>query len=142
MMLMLFVFFFSSIRRHTRCALVTGVQTCALPISGLGRLAGLRPFGVTAAEAGLTVSRTGFTGDLGRELWMPQDEALGVWHRAAAAGRDVGLRPLGCAARDLARLDAGCIVSGRTVERTPPRRRQPPGGQTPTGRDDGGHKKC
>src|SRR3546814_15806226 len=28
----LFVFFFSSIRRHTRCALVTGVQTCALPI--------------------------------------------------------------------------------------------------------------
>src|SRR3546814_2335962 len=30
-----FVFFFSSRRRHTRCALVTGVQTCALPISGL-----------------------------------------------------------------------------------------------------------
>src|SRR3546814_5530745 len=29
------VFFFSSRRRHTRCALVTGVQTCALPISGL-----------------------------------------------------------------------------------------------------------
>src|SRR3546814_1977204 len=29
----LFVFFFSSRRRHTRCALVTGVQTCALPIS-------------------------------------------------------------------------------------------------------------
>src|SRR3546814_2149191 len=28
----MFVFFFSSIRRHTRCALVTGVQTCALPI--------------------------------------------------------------------------------------------------------------
>src|SRR3546814_8337897 len=31
---MCFVFFFSSRRRHTRCALVTGVQTCALPISG------------------------------------------------------------------------------------------------------------
>src|SRR3546814_934284 len=30
----MFVFFFSSRRRHTRCALVTGVQTCALPISG------------------------------------------------------------------------------------------------------------
>src|SRR3546814_2675095 len=30
--LMCFVFFFSSRRRHTRCALVTGVQTCALPI--------------------------------------------------------------------------------------------------------------
>src|SRR3546814_3374542 len=32
-MLILFFFFFSSRRRHTRCALVTGVQTCALPIS-------------------------------------------------------------------------------------------------------------
>src|SRR3546814_7890766 len=31
-----FVFFFSSRRRHTRCALVTGVQTCALPIFGRG----------------------------------------------------------------------------------------------------------
>src|SRR3546814_10044448 len=30
----MFFFFFSSRRRHTRCALVTGVQTCALPISG------------------------------------------------------------------------------------------------------------
>src|SRR3546814_8059867 len=34
-------FFFSSRRRHTRCALVTGVQTCALPISFLAPLAGL-----------------------------------------------------------------------------------------------------
>src|SRR3546814_3633183 len=33
-MISLFFFFFSSRRRHTRCALVTGVQTCALPISG------------------------------------------------------------------------------------------------------------
>src|SRR3546814_4776451 len=33
MLFSLYMFFFSSIRRHTRCALVTGVQTCALPIS-------------------------------------------------------------------------------------------------------------
>src|SRR3546814_976209 len=33
-------FFFSSRRRHTRCALVTGVQTCALPISGRSRAGG------------------------------------------------------------------------------------------------------
>src|SRR3546814_4975100 len=33
-----FVFFFSSRRRHTRCALVTGVQTCALPICSLAAL--------------------------------------------------------------------------------------------------------
>src|SRR3546814_8659619 len=35
-MCVLFFFFFSSRRRHTRCALVTGVQTCALPISRAG----------------------------------------------------------------------------------------------------------
>src|SRR3546814_8963395 len=47
------VFFFSSRRRHTRCALVTGVQTCALPISDRAeiddiarKLAGQRPFEV------------------------------------------------------------------------------------------------
>src|SRR3546814_4405746 len=40
-----FVFFFSSRRRHTRCALVTGVQTCALPISlGSASSAALRDF--------------------------------------------------------------------------------------------------
>src|SRR3546814_8933316 len=39
-LLLFFVFFFSSRRRHTRCALVTGVQTCALPISFEGELHG------------------------------------------------------------------------------------------------------
>src|SRR3546814_7506709 len=37
MLLYMFFFFFSRRRRHTRCALVTGVQTCALPISGWQR---------------------------------------------------------------------------------------------------------
>src|SRR3546814_7009361 len=39
-------FFFSSRRRHTRCALVTGVQTCALPISGALAVAAACPAGV------------------------------------------------------------------------------------------------
>src|SRR3546814_14418772 len=38
----MFCFFFSSRRRHTRCALVTGVQTCALPISGALQAMGVR----------------------------------------------------------------------------------------------------
>src|SRR3546814_10211960 len=40
-----FFFFFSSRRRHTRCALVTGVQTCALPISGAREVLLHRPAG-------------------------------------------------------------------------------------------------
>src|SRR3546814_11795606 len=50
------LFFFSSRRRHTRCALVTGVQTCALPISGLAQvLATAKPGFLTAGE-GLTTT--------------------------------------------------------------------------------------
>src|SRR3546814_4459053 len=52
-MIVFVVFFFSSRRRHTRCALVTGVQTCALPIlhpeaftdaKGFGKFAGIRRY--------------------------------------------------------------------------------------------------
>src|SRR3546814_4987387 len=55
------VFFFSSRRRHTRCALVTGVQTCALPISFAKRLAGRNDHGKVAfgTEAGLFQTRVG-----------------------------------------------------------------------------------
>src|SRR3546814_3997515 len=42
-------FFFASRRRHTRCALVTGVQTCALPISAMIRI---KPFSVTTDASG------------------------------------------------------------------------------------------
>src|SRR3546814_8173333 len=72
-----FFFFFSSRRRHTRWALVTGVQTCALPISGvlgpelIGRLYGVAPADVlfTPDPAGLafkaTIPRAIPAGDLG-----------------------------------------------------------------------------
>src|SRR3546814_5128325 len=42
-MLYIFLFFFSSRRRHTRCALVTGVQTCALPICTGGQIMVVNP---------------------------------------------------------------------------------------------------
>src|SRR3546814_2343437 len=52
-LILLYDFFFSSRRRHTRCALVTGVQTCALPISRSG--AGVRTytFELTARRGGI-----------------------------------------------------------------------------------------
>src|SRR3546814_6729521 len=55
---LLIIFFFSSRRRHTRCALVTGVQTCALPISlSRHRLVGLAPSGPSPDEGGMVLSR-------------------------------------------------------------------------------------
>jgi len=83
-----------------------------LEAAGLGQAARLRPFDVAEIEPGLTVSRTGFTGDLGYELWMPAGQALAVWDRLWAAGRDYGLRPIGYAALDLARIEAGFVVCG------------------------------
>src|SRR3546814_3725333 len=53
-----YYFFFSSRRRHTRCALVTGVQTCALPISQLVRRCHHRQkltSGASPAERGVTI---------------------------------------------------------------------------------------
>src|SRR3546814_5558891 len=63
---MLYLFFFSSGRRHTRCALVTGVQTCALPI--LAEVSGAaRELKVAIGEARLTIA------DIGR-----QTDAIGT----------------------------------------------------------------
>src|SRR3546814_2104226 len=58
---MFFFFFFSSRRRHTRCALVTGVQTCALPISTVA--AGARVIAVNQAILWLPVAHSWFTLD-------------------------------------------------------------------------------
>lgn len=83
-----------------------------LEAAGLGHLARLKPFDVVTLDDGLTVSRTGFTGDLGYELWTPAQKALSLWDRLWAAGRDYRLRPIGYAALDLARIEAGFIVCG------------------------------
>src|SRR3546814_2423028 len=51
--MILFFFFFSSRRRHTRCALVTGVQTCALPILMMGHLTRVEGMAIEALEEGI-----------------------------------------------------------------------------------------
>jgi aminomethyltransferase len=58
----------------------------------------------------LTVSRTGFTGDLGYELWMKPEHAVAFWDRLFEAGRTRGLRPIGSQALDMARIEAGFIM--------------------------------
>ena len=58
----------------------------------------------------LRVSRTGFTGDLGYELWIPRELALDLWDEVYAAGADYGIQPYGEAATNMARLEAGFIM--------------------------------
>ena len=59
----------------------------------------------------VTISRTGFTGDLGYELFGPTTLALSLWDRLMAAGRLFGIRAIGYAALNRARLEAGLIVA-------------------------------
>jgi aminomethyltransferase len=56
------------------------------------------------------VSRTGYTGDLGYELWIPADRGPEAWDALVEAGRPFGLRPAGMLALDVTRLEAGLIL--------------------------------
>jgi aminomethyltransferase len=58
----------------------------------------------------IDVSRTGYTGDLGYELWVPAEEAVGLWQRLTTAGAPYGIRPAGMLALDVVRLEAGLIL--------------------------------
>lgn len=56
------------------------------------------------------VSRTGYTGDLGYEIWFDAAEAGGVWDRLMDAGQPFAVRPAGMMALDMSRLEAGLIL--------------------------------
>ncbi|MCS6911936.1 MAG: aminomethyltransferase family protein [Myxococcales bacterium] len=73
----------------------------------------LRYFRVTSSTiAGVPVdiSRTGYTGDLGYELWIPAAEAVRVWDALMEAGRAFDLKPAGMLALDIARIEAGLLL--------------------------------
>ena len=56
------------------------------------------------------ITRTGYTGDLGYEIWMPWDAAITVWDAIAAAGPAFDLHPAGMLALDVARIEAGLLL--------------------------------
>jgi aminomethyltransferase len=56
------------------------------------------------------ISRTGYTGDLGYELWIPAEHAVAVWDALIGAGDAYGIRPAGMVALDVVRLEAGLIL--------------------------------
>ena len=60
----------------------------------------------------LMVSRTGFTGDLGYELWVTPDLALQLWDDLYAAGENYGIQPYGETATNMTRLEAAFIMPG------------------------------
>ena len=95
---------------------VQGPTSCAaLRAMGLDGLETLKPFGLRhyPFDGGeLMVSRTGFTGDLGYEVWIAPAHAETLWDALFAAGRNHLIRPMGNAALELARIEAGFIQAG------------------------------
>ena len=74
----------------------------------------LKPFRIAHFPFGsgtLHISRTGFTGDLGYELWCDPADALPLWDHLMHAGAPWGIRPIGTQALDFARIEAGFIIT-------------------------------
>jgi aminomethyltransferase len=62
------------------------------------------------AKSAVTISRTGYTGDLGYELWVPARDALKVWDAVADASAGRGVIPFGMIALYMARIEAGLLL--------------------------------
>lgn len=76
-------------------------------------LAGLKYHRLTAIEIlgrAVQVSRTGYTGDLGYELWIPREHALPIWDALVTGGAAHGLHPAGIWAMDVCRIEAGLVM--------------------------------
>ena len=64
----------------------------------------------TIAGIPVGLSRTGYTGDLGYEIWVEADRGVALWDALADAGKPYGLTPAGIWALDIARIEAGLIM--------------------------------
>lgn len=64
----------------------------------------------TLAGVPVSISRTGYTGDLGYEIWMDADKGLKVWDALMTVGHDYSITPCGILAMDMARVEAGLFM--------------------------------
>lgn len=74
-------------------------------------------YAVDGGTPGGVVTRTGYTGDLGYELWMDNHDALAVFDAVMESGSEYGLLPMGLDALDVSRVEAGFVLCG--VDYTP-----------------------
>lgn len=88
----------------------TAVTQPAVTELGWFRFAVARLGGPTGAP--LVVSRTGYTGELGYEVFCHPKDAEAVYDAVMAAGDDLGVQPMGLAALDMVRIEAGLIFAG------------------------------
>jgi aminomethyltransferase len=83
--------------------------------AGLAGLDQLKPFGLQESTCNgmpVAVSRTGYTGDLGYELWMTPEDALGVWDAIFAVQGRYDIHAMGLSALEMVRIEAGFVMPG------------------------------
>lgn len=100
-----------SLQGPTSCAVLKAMGLAG----GLAGIEELKPYAHAEFQLGgrpLMISRTGFTGDLGYELWIDPAGAGELWDRLMEGGRLHGIRPLGSKALDMTRIEAGFIQAG------------------------------
>ena len=73
-------------------------------------------FGTLCGLPRTRVSRTGYTGETGFEVYVPSAEAVRVWRAIEKAGAEAGVRPIGLGARDTLRLEAGMPLYGHEID--------------------------
>jgi aminomethyltransferase len=73
-------------------------------------------FGTLCGIERVRVSRTGYTGELGFEVYLPRAEAARVWNALLESGARHGLKPCGLGARDTLRLEAGMPLYGHEID--------------------------
>jgi aminomethyltransferase len=95
---------------------VQGPTSCATLLAmGLEGLEQLKPFGILRypfEDGELMVSRTGFTGDLGYELWVEPRHGEALWDRLFAAGKHYMIKAIGSSALNMARIETGFLQAG------------------------------
>jgi len=86
-----------------------------LTAAGINKLDQLKPFGIANLQCGdmpVTVSRTGYTGDLGYEVWVEPAGALPVWDAIFGVQGQYDIHPMGLDALEMVRIEAGFIMPG------------------------------
>ena len=100
------------ISESTAALSLQGPQSLAV-LKALGVVPPLKYFRLARTElrgVRVEISRTGYTGDLGFEIWIPSGDAVPVWDAVMEVGKDYGLQAAGMLALDVARIEAGLML--------------------------------
>ena len=106
-----------TVETHNVAALAVQGPTSfsVLAAAGINDLENLKPFGIKNLQcnnAPVTVSRTGYTGDLGYELWIQPNDALAVWDAIFGVQGQYDIHAMGLNALEMVRIEAGFIMPG------------------------------